>query len=113
MLLTAISKTILNHLTLQSYRNVFEAINDFEKHIAFDKGSFVFHRNWGVGIIRKLEKDMLTINFGKTGGIREMSLKMAVSALKPLSKEHIWVLKATMKKDELAKKVKDEKKWAL
>ncbi len=97
----------------QSYRNVFEAINDFEKHIAFDKGSFVFHRNWGVGIIRKLEKDMLTINFGKTGGIREMSLKMAVSALKPLSKEHIWVLKATMKKDELAKKVKDEKKWAL
>ena len=97
----------------QSYRNVFEAINDFEKHIAFDRGSFVFHRNWGVGIIRKLEKDMLTINFGKTGGIREMSLKMAVSALKPLSKEHIWVLKATMKKEELAKKVKDEKKWAL
>ena len=97
----------------QSYRNVFEAINDFEKHIAFDKGSFVFHRNWGVGIIRKLEKDMLTINFGKTGGIREMSLKMAVSALKPLSKEHIWVLKATMKKEELAKKVKDDKKWAL
>ena len=97
----------------QSYRNVFEAINDFEKHIAFDKGSFVFHRNWGVGIIRKLEQDMLTINFGKTGGIHEMSLKMAVSALKPLSKEHIWVLKATMKKDELAKKVKDDKKWAL
>ena len=97
----------------QSYRNVFEAINDFEKHIAFDKGSFVFHRNWGVGIIRKLEKDMLTINFGKTGGIHEMSLKMAVSALKPLSKEHIWVLKATMKKEELAKKVKDDKKWAL
>lgn len=97
----------------QGYRNVFEAINDFEKHIAFDKGSFVFHRNWGVGIIRKLEKDMLTINFGKTGGIHEMSLKMAVSALKPLSKEHIWVLKATMKREELAKKVKDDKKWAL
>ena len=97
----------------QGYRNVFEAINDFEKHIAFDKGSFVFHRNWGVGIIRKLEKDMLTINFGRTGGIHEMSLKMAVSALKPLSKEHIWVLKATMKKDDLAKKVKDDKKWAL
>ena len=97
----------------QSYRNIFEAINDFEKHIAFDKGGFVFHRNWGVGIIRKLEKDMLTINFGKTGGIHEMSLKRAVSALKPLSKEHIWVLKATMKKEELAKKVKDDKKWAL
>ena len=97
----------------QGYRNVFEAINDFEKHIAFDVGSFVFHRNWGVGIIRKLEKDILKINFGKTGGIREMSLKMAVSALKPLSKQHIWVLKATMTRDELAKKVKDDKKWAL
>ena len=97
----------------QSYRNVFEAINDFEKHIAFDKGSFVFHRNWGTGIIRKLEKDMLTINFGTTGGIHTLSLKMAVSALKPLSKDHIWVLKATMKKEDLAKKVKDDKKWAL
>ena len=97
----------------QNYRNVFEAISDFEKHIAFDKGSYVFHRNWGVGLIRKLENDLLTINFGKTAGIHEMSLKMAVSALKPLSKEHIWVLKATMKREELAKKVKEDKKWAL
>ena len=93
----------------QSYRNVFEAINDFEKHIAFDKGSFVFHRNWGVGIIRKLQNDTLTINFGKAAGIREMSLKMAVTALKPLAKDHIWVLKATKTKDELSKMVKDDK----
>ena len=40
----------------QNYRNVFEAINDFEKHIAFDKNNYVFHRNWGVGQIKKLEK---------------------------------------------------------
>ena len=97
----------------QSYRNVFEAINDFEKHIAFDKGSFVFHRNWGVGLIRKLDKDTLTINFGRTGGIHEISLKMAVSALKPLSEDHIWVLKATKKPDELAALIKNDKKWAL
>lgn len=97
----------------QSYRNVFEAINDFEKHIAFDKGSFVFHRNWGVGIIRKLENDTLTINFGRVGGIREIKLSMAVTALKPLAKDHIWVLKATKQKDELAKKIKAEKEWAL
>ena len=97
----------------QSYRNVFEAINDFEKHIAFDKGSFVFHRNWGVGIIRKLENDTLTINFGRVGGIREIKLSMAVTALKPLAKDHIWVLKATKQKDELAKKIKTEKEWAL
>ncbi len=98
----------------QRYRNVFEAINDFEKHIAFDKGSFVFHREWGVGIIRQLEKDELIINFGKKAGTnKKMSLKMAVSALKPLSKDHIWVLKATMKKEELAARIKNEKKWAL
>ncbi|MBO4532432.1 MAG: transcription elongation factor GreA [Treponema sp.] len=97
----------------QNYRNVFEAINDFEKHIAFDKGSFVFHRNWGVGLIRKLDKDTLEINFGKTGGIHRISLKMAVSALKPLSADHIWVLKATKKREELAAMVKDDKKWAL
>lgn len=97
----------------QNYRNVFEAINYFEKHIAFDKGSFVFHRNWGVGIIRKLENDTLTINFGKVAGIHEMKLAMAVTALKPLSKDHIWVLKATKKHDELSKKIKSDKVWAL
>lgn len=97
----------------QNYRNVFEAINYFEKHIAFDKGSFVFHRNWGVGIIRKLENDTLTINFGKVAGIHEMKLAMAVTALKPLAKDHIWVLKATKKHDELSKKIKSDKVWAL
>ena len=97
----------------QNFRNVFEAINDFEKHIAFDKGCFVFHRNWGVGRIAKLDKDTLKINFGKKNGIRDMSLKMAVTALQPLSKDHIWVLKATTPREELAKKIKADKKWAL
>src|SRR5574344_1889273 len=85
-----------------NFRNVFEAINDFEKHIAFDAHSYVFHRSWGVGIIRKVENDTLTINFGKEYGIREMGLKMAVNALIPLAKDHIWVLKATKSREELA-----------
>ena len=103
----------------QSYRNVFEAINDFEKHIAFDKGGFVFHRNWGVGIIKNLDNDTLTINFGNAGGIREIKLAMAVTALKPLTKNHIWVLKALNyvkedgKKVPLAEKIKKDKEWAL
>lgn len=97
----------------QSYRNVFEAINDFEKHIAFDKGSYVFHRNWGVGIIRQLKNDTLTINFGRVIGIKEMKLSMAVTALKPLAKDHIWVLKATMNKEALVKMVKDNKEETL
>ncbi|MDD5930352.1 MAG: transcription elongation factor GreA [Spirochaetales bacterium] len=97
----------------QNYRNVFEAINDFEKHIAFDKGNYVFHRNWGVGRIKSLDKDTLVINFGKVAGIREMKLSMAVTALKPLPKNHIWVLKATKKREELAKQIKENKEWAL
>lgn len=54
----------ISNLT-QSWRNVFEAISDFEKHIAFDAKNFVFHRSWGVGIIRKVQDDEISINFGK------------------------------------------------
>ena len=97
----------------QNFRNVFEAINDFEKHISFDAKSFVFHRTWGAGLIRKVEGENLIINFGKKSGIREMSLKMAVNALTPLAKDHIWVLKATQKKEELAKKITSDPAWAL
>lgn len=102
-----------SNLTPPSYRNVFEAINDFEKHIAFDKGKHVFHRNWGVGKILKIENDTLFINFGATGGKRKMSLSMAVTALKPLDDNHIWVLKAYDQNKDLAKLVKNDKKWAL
>ena len=104
----------------QNYRNVFEAISDFEKHIAFDARAFVYHRTWGVGVILKVENDSLTINFGKSGK-KEISLKMAVSALQPLSKDHIWVIKATVgskssqfkTKEDLAKEIKTNKEWAL
>ncbi len=98
----------------QSFRNVFEAINDFEKHIAFDVKHFVYHRTWKVGVIIKVQNDNLTIMFGAPVGKREMTLKMAVDSLQPLENDHIWVLKATAKdKNALAKKIKDEKAWAL
>ncbi len=97
----------------QSWRNVFEAISDFEKHIAFDAKNYVFHRSWGVGIIRSVDGDEISINFGKKYGIRTMSLKMAVDALQPLQTDHIWVLKATKSKEALVKKVKEDKAWTL
>ena len=96
----------------QTYRNVHEAITDFEKHIAFDKGNFVYHRTWGVGRIAAIEGDEIRIDFAKKRG-HSMSLKMAVGALQTLSKNHIWVLKATWKKDKLHDKVKSEPAWAL
>ncbi|MCL2761901.1 MAG: transcription elongation factor GreA [Treponema sp.] len=96
----------------QSYRNVHEAITDFEKHIAFDKGNFVFHRTWGVGKISGIEGDEIGINFAKKQG-HTMSLKMAVEALQTLSKDHIWVLRAIWKKEKLLEKVKGDIPWTL
>jgi transcription elongation factor GreA len=94
-------------------RNVFESIADFEKHVAYDVGNFVSHRTWGIGGIVKVKDDKLLINFGAKNGIQEMSIKMAENALVPLDKNHIWVKKATMQREALAKKVKDDKVWAL
>ncbi|MDR1429239.1 MAG: transcription elongation factor GreA [Spirochaetaceae bacterium] len=96
----------------QNWRNLHEAIQDFEKHIAFDKGNFVFHRSWSVGRIARVQGDEIVIDFAKKRG-HAMSLKMAVDALQTLSKNHIWVLKATWKKEKLHDKVKDDPVWTL
>jgi len=96
----------------QNWRNVFEAIAEFEKHISFDAGNYVFHRSWGVGRIIDVKNDEITIDFAKKRG-HTMSLKMAVNALQTLSKDHIWVLKSIWKKEKLTAKVKDEPDWAL
>jgi transcription elongation factor GreA len=93
-------------------RNVFEAIADFEKHIAFDSGNFVHHRTWGVGRIASVEGDDITIDFAKSRG-HKMSLKMAISSLQSLEKDHIWVLKAIWKKEKLHDKVKSDIPWTL
>ncbi|MDR0302957.1 MAG: transcription elongation factor GreA [Treponema sp.] len=96
----------------QNYRDVHQAISDFEKHIAFDKGNYVYHRTWGVGRIASIQGDEICIDFAKKRG-HSMSLKMAVDALQTLSKNHIWVLKATRKKEELRDKVKNDYIWTL
>jgi transcription elongation factor GreA len=101
----------ISNLT-QNWRNVREAITDFEKHIAFDKGSFVFHRTWGVGRIASMQGDEIVVDFAKKRA-HPMSLKMAVNALQTLSKNHIWVLKATQKKEKLHEQVKTDHSWAL
>ena len=96
----------------QSWRNIHDAIADFEKHISFDAGNFVFHRSWGVGIIREIKDESIRIDFARKRG-HEMSLKMAVSALDILPKDHIWVLRSVWKKDKLHDKVKNDPVWAL
>jgi transcription elongation factor GreA-like protein/transcription elongation GreA/GreB family factor len=91
---------------------VHDAIADFEKHIAFDAGNFVHHRSWGIGRIVEVKDDEVVIDFvGKKS--HAMSLKMAVNALSILGKEHIWVLRSTVKKAVLQEKVKTDVPWAL
>lgn len=96
----------------QSWRNVHDAIADFEKHISFDEGNYVFHRTWGLGRIKEIKDDLFTIDFLKKRSHR-MSLKMAVGALHILDNEHIWVLRATMPRDKLKAQVKADTEWAL
>ncbi len=96
----------------QSYRSLHEAMDDFEKHIVFDVGNFVFHRTWNIGRIATVKGDEVTIDFAKSRG-HKMSLKMAIESLMPLSKDHIWVLKAIWPKDKLREKVKTDIVWTL
>ena len=96
----------------QSWRNVHDSIADFEKHIAFDKGNFVFHRSWGVGRIRDIQGDTIIIDFAKKRN-HKMSLKMAVSALDVLAKDHIWVLRSVWPREKLKTRVKKNPTWAL
>ncbi len=96
----------------QSWRNVHDAIADFEKHISFDLGNYVFHSSWKIGQIKDIENDVIIIDFASKPAHR-MSLKMAVSALKVLSSEHIWVLIHTKSKEELKAQVKKDPVWAL
>ena len=101
----------ISNLT-QNWRSVHEAIADFEKHISFDTGNYVFHRTWGIGRISSIKDDTFVIDFANKAS-HKMSLKMAVSALEVLSAEHIWVLKRTQTREELAARVKEDPAWAL
>ncbi|MDC7225884.1 MAG: transcription elongation factor GreA [Spirochaetales bacterium] len=96
----------------QSWRNVHDAIADFEKHISFDVGSFVSHKAWGIGKIRKINGDEITIDFVKKRD-HKMSLKMAVNALTSLASDHISALKVRKKKEVLKNKIKSDVPWAL
>jgi transcription elongation factor GreA len=101
----------LSNIT-QSYRAMHEAMADFEKHIAFDAGNFVYHRTWNIGRISSIKGDEIVIDFAKSRG-HKMTLKMAIDSLTSLSKDHIWVLKAVWSKDKLREKVKSDPSWAL
>lgn len=96
----------------QSYRDVQTAIEVFEKNIAFDKGTFVFHKSWGIGRIREIGNEKVVIDFASKRG-HEMSMEMAFNSLQVLPKTHIWVLKSAVPREKLASKIKNDIPWAL
>jgi transcription elongation factor GreA len=96
----------------QSYRDVHTAVEVFEKNIAFDKGTFVYHKSWGIGRIREIGNEKVVIDFASKRG-HEMSMEMAFNSLQVLPKTHIWVLKSAVPHDKLANKIKNDIPWAL
>ena len=97
----------------RGYRNVFEAISDFEKRIAFDKGNYVYHRTLKVGKIESVENNSVVIKFFQGQGsnsaakTQTMTLDMAVNSLQVLNKKHIWVIKTCCSASSVAEKIKD------
>lgn len=89
----------------QSWRSIHEAIADFEKHVSFDEKNFVFHRTWGVGVIRNIDHEAVLIDFSRNKQ-HYMSLKMAMTALEVLPKSHIWVLRSVIPQPKLKQMVK-------
>lgn len=96
----------------QSWRNVQEAISDFEKHISFFPGSFVFHNKWGIGRIKEATHQSLTIDFAKKRD-HQMDISMAVTSLESLEKSHFWVLKTITSKEKLKKQILEKPMWTL
>ncbi len=67
-------------------------ITNFERNIVFDTGNYVMHRSWGVGKIVSIAEDgeSIYVDF-KDKKNHKLSIQMAISSLKPLRKDHIWV----------------------
>jgi transcription elongation factor GreA len=96
----------------KSYRDVHSAIDDFEKNIAFDTGSFVYHKTWSIGRISDISHEHVVIDFAQKRN-HTMSLSMAFSSLQVLPRYHIWVLKSIFPREKLAQKFKEDIPWGL
>lgn len=76
----------------QSWKPYREAIRFFETHIAFDEGSFVSHKSWGLGQVKTIEKERVIVSFEDKKD-HEMSLTIALRALTVLDGNHILLWK--------------------
>jgi len=75
---------------LDTRKNTLTALGNFETNIVFDKGNYVFHRNWDVGQILEITNEYMVISFADKKE-HKMEIQMALKALKPLTEDHFWV----------------------
>ncbi len=83
----------------QTWKPHKDAIRIFETHIAFDKGVYVLHRTWGLGVVVDIDGERVRVDFEQKKD-HLMSLDIALRALEVLDKDHILIWKK-FKKDEL------------
>ena len=88
------------------------AIANFEKQIQFVNSAFVYHNTWKLGRI-KIEQDQVQIKFISKKDIHIMSSAIAYSSLKILPKQHIWVLKAGAKPEDIRNHIMENNEWSL
>jgi len=103
-------------LTNNYIRDIMNSIEDFEKNISFDKGTFVYQESKKrIGRIRSIDEQWVTIDFPKQEDKdgTKMTYGMAFKSLKALPKTHILVLKGCVDKDRLAKKFIDDVEWGV
>ncbi|MCR5761543.1 MAG: GreA/GreB family elongation factor [Sphaerochaetaceae bacterium] len=98
---------------LHNYMDINTAVANFEKEIGFVEGAFVIHATWGLGRIKKIEKDEMYIQFLKKKDLHKMSCNMAFSSLKIVPKQHILVLKAGATPAQIRDHLMDNIEWGL
>ncbi len=81
----------------QSWKNMYVAIEVFEKYIPFDIGNYVYHLKAGMGYIKDIKDDFLIIDFDVKANHR-MKIDMAIKSLKILNDDHILVIARNNKK---------------
>ncbi|MCB1173677.1 MAG: transcription elongation factor GreA [Leptospiraceae bacterium] len=65
-------------------------IAEFERNIVFDVDNYVHHRTRGVGKIKLIDNEQMIVDF-RDNPDQRMSIQMAISSLRPLGPDHIWV----------------------
>ncbi len=71
-----------------------DALATFQQLAAFSPGAYVWHRSWGVGLIKRREREEIFIDFEERPGHR-MALSLAQKVLLPLSPDSLAVQRAT------------------